>query len=90
MSITFPGPGCIVECMQGNKPVQHWVLEAQGDSVRLLSAGRRESKLAVSRLLPWYGPVYNAERTRQEMADILEEHRKTRETLAASCDIMQV
>ncbi len=88
--ITFPGPGCIVECMQGNKPVQHWVLETQGDSVRLLSAGRRESKLSVSRLLPWYGPVYNPDRSRQDMADMLEQHRLAREKLAAECDIMQV
>ncbi len=90
MAIAFPGPGCIVECMQGNKAVQHWVLEAQGDSVRLLNAGRRESKLSASRLLPWLGPVYTAERSRQDMADILEQHRAARDELQKTFDILQV
>jgi exoribonuclease-2 len=68
--------------MQGNKPVPHWVLEVQNDAARLLSPSRRESKLALSRLLPWYGPVHSPEKTREEIERILEETRALRETLA--------
>lgn len=88
--ITFPGPGCIVECMQGNKPVPHWVLESHNDAVRLLSPSRRESKLTLSRLLPWYGPQYAPEKSREEMEKILEEHRAARENIAASIDIAEI
>lgn len=88
--ITFPGPGCIVECMQGNKPVAHWVLEAQSGSVRLLSEHRKESKLNASRLLPWFGPRYGAEKPRDEIVKLLETHRAARESLAASIDMMEI
>ena len=88
--VHFPGPGCIVESMQGNKPVQYLVLESQGDSVRLLNAARRESKVPVSRLLPWLGPVYQGERSRQDMADLLEQHKTVRETLAASITMQEI
>lgn len=88
--VHFPGPGCIVESMQGNKPVQYLVLESQGDSVRLLNAARRESKVPVSRLLPWFGPVYPGERSRQDMADLLEQHKSAREALAASINMQEI
>lgn len=88
--IHFPGPGCIVEFMQGNKPVQAWVLETQSGSVRLLSETRRESKLSVSRLLPWMGPLYPGEHSKQSMADILEAHRLRREKFAASIDMDEI
>ena len=88
--LIFPGPGCIVECMQGNKPVPHWVLETQNDSVRLLSPTRRESKLAISRLLPWYGPQYSPDKSREDMERILEEHRAMREKIVPSIDIAEV
>ena len=88
--VQFPGPGCVVEFMQGNKPVQAWVLETQAGSVRLLSEGRRESKLSVSRLLPWLGPLYSGQRGKQEMADLLEHHRIRREELAASIAMDEV
>ncbi len=85
--VQFAGPGCIVECMQGNKPVQFWVLETQGDSVRLLNASRRESKAPVSRLLPWLGPSYPGEHSRQDMADLLEKHRLRREELSSGLNM---
>lgn len=76
--------------MQGNKPVQAWVLETQSGSVRLLTEGRRESKLSVSRLLPWLGPMYPGQIGKQEMSDILVGHRIRREELAASVNIDEI
>lgn len=88
--IAFPGPGCIVECMQGNKPVVHWVLEAQNGSVRLLSELRKESKLSASRLLPWFGPRCDGERSREEIVKILAERHAERETLTESVNILEI
>lgn len=88
--VIFPAPGCIVECMQANRPAIHWILETSGDTVRLLSSSRKESTLNVSRLLPWYGPRLPAEKTRDDIEKILKEHEKTRETLAAALDILEL
>ncbi len=85
--VQFPGPGCVVEFMQGNKAVQAWVLESQGASLRLLTEGRREIRLALPRLLPWYGPQYAPGPERQEIAALLERHRVRREELAAGIDM---
>ena len=88
--IHFPEPGCIVEYMQGNKASPAWVLEAQTGAVRLFSAGGRESKLAPARILPWMGPRYSGEKSRQEMTDLLERHRARREELEAAINMGEV
>ena len=85
--VLFPGPGCIVECMQGNRPVQHWVLESQGDGVRLMSASGKEMKMPVARLLPWYGPQYGSGKSREDIAALLGEHKATRERLCAALPV---
>ena len=88
--VVFPCPGCLVECMQGNKPALHWVLESANGVVRLLAFGGKESKLAVSRLLPWYGPVFSPDRTREEIAKILDAHASAREALARDVDMLAI
>ena len=88
--VLFPGPGCIVECMQANKPVQHWVLEAQGDSVRLVSASGKEMKMPVSRLLPWYGPQYGSGKSREDIATLLGKHKSARESLCALLPVDEI
>lgn len=80
--VRYPGPGCIVEFMHGNKPQQAWVLEEQGGKLRLFTLNKREMKLAAPRVLPWAGPQYSGEHTRQQMAEILQQHHTERETLA--------
>ncbi len=86
----YPGPGCIVEFLQDNRAVQGFVLEAQAGKVRLLLANRRELSLPVARLLPWSGPSYPGERSRQEMADLLAEHRSRREAAAGRVDVQEL
>ena len=88
--VVFPRPGCLVETMQGNKPVLYWVLEAGNDTVRLLAPGGRESKLNVSRLLPWYGPVFEPDKTREAIGKILEEHARRREETAGAVNILEI
>ncbi len=76
--------------MQGNRPVVHWVLEAGNDAVRLVSFSGKESKLAVSRLLPWYGPVFSPDKTREEIGAILESRAEAREALAREVDVLEI
>ena len=88
--VAFPIPGCLVECMQGNKPVLHWVLDVTNETVRILAPGGKESKLGVSRLLPWFGPVFSPSKTREEIGKILEEHSTVRETAANGIDVLSI
>ena len=89
-SVSSPVPGCIVECMQANRSSIHWVLEISGDTARLLSPTRKESKLNVSRLLPWYGPLYPADKTREEIEKLLKEHEANREALAGEVNPLEI
>ncbi|MCC8193265.1 MAG: ribonuclease catalytic domain-containing protein [Deltaproteobacteria bacterium] len=76
--------------MQGNKPVLHWVLEAGNGSVRILAPGGKEGKLSVSRLLPWYGPVFSPDKSREEIGKILEAHAARREATASEVNILEI
>ena len=81
--VQYPGPGCIVEFMQGNEPQIAWVMEEQKGKVRLFLPNRRETSLSSSRLLPWAGPSYSAPQGKDAMVDILEKHGERRKRLAA-------
>lgn len=82
--VNYPGAGCVVEFMQGNTPQIAWVMEAQAGKLRLLLPNRRETTLAVNRVLPWVGPQYGAGKSRDEACALLAERRLAREALAAS------
>ncbi len=88
--VLFPGPGCVVEFMHGNRPVQAWVLEEQSGGLRLFTVGQREVKMPASRLLPWSGPAYASGASRQVMQERLEFHKVTREALAAEIDVLEL
>ena len=75
-------PGCIMEFLQDNQPVTAWVLDVQGPRLRVFTAGQRELKLPVSRVLPWTGPQCAAGSSRQDMLDLLRTHNGRRERLA--------
>ena len=70
--VRYPGPGCLVEYLQGSSPVQAIVLEEQNGRLRLYGVNRRESSLPVSRLLPWAGPALGSGLSRQRMDEALE------------------
>lgn len=88
--VTFPGPGCLVEFMQGNTPLQAIVLEAQGPRLRLYASNRRETPLQASRLLPWTGPQIGAGLSRQNMDAALDEHKKLRASIYAAISPLEV
>ena len=81
--VTYPGPGCLVEFMQGNSPLLAVILEDQGGRMRLYTQNRREASLPASRLLPWSGPSLGSGLTRQAMDGAIDAHRSRREMLAA-------
>ena len=84
--IRFPGPGCVVEFMQGNRPQQAIVLEEQSGSLRLHTLARRETRMPLSRLLPWFGPASPLPDNKQEMHSILEAAHMRREALNSEID----
>lgn len=84
--VRYPGPGCIVEFLHGNKPNVAWVLEEQSGRLRVLTINRRESKLPAGRILPWAGPAHAADASREDIAHILQQHQDRRDELAAQVD----
>lgn len=83
-------PGCIVEYLHSGQPLLGWVVEAQPSRVRLININKREMKLPHSRLLPWPGPCYQQDASRQDMLDILEKHAVRRETLAEQVQPLEI
>lgn len=88
--VRYPGPGCLVEFLQGNTPMQAIVLEDQGGRLRVYGVNRRESNLPASRLLPWSGPSLGTGLSRQRMDEALEEHRTLRASIAAEVSPLEV
>ena len=88
--VRFPGPGCIVEYMQGNQPQTAWTLEESGGKLRLFTLGQREMKLAVSRMLPWAGPIYSGHFDRADMSSKLAEHHNKRQQIAGEIDPLEL
>ena len=84
--IRFPGPGCVVEFMQGNRAQQAIVLEEQSGSLRLYTLSRREIRMPASRILPWFGPSNPLPASKQDLHSALEATRLRRETLNAGID----
>jgi exoribonuclease-2 len=88
--VKFPGPGCIVEFLQGNRPEVAWVLEESAGRCRLYTMHKRETKLPAARLLPWAGPQYDPAASRAVMEERLSLHDARRQELAGGVDPMAV
>ncbi len=91
--VRYPGPGCLVEFLQGNNPMQAVVLEEQSGRLRLYGINHRESSLPASRLLPWSGPMLQrggVALNRAEMDAALEERRALRQSIAANISALEV
>lgn len=83
-------PGTVVEFMHGDQPQLAWVLEESSGRLRLLTINKREMKLPAARLLPWQGPVLNAEVSRRDIQNILNEHQEKRGEIQAGLDVMEL
>lgn len=88
--VRYSAPGCIVEYMEGNAAHIALVLEDTGGRLRLLLPNRRETRLTAARLLPWIGPLYAADISREDAVRLLEKHRQTRENLAEAIPVLEV
>ncbi len=83
-------PGQIVEYLQNNQPVVAWVCEVQSTRVRALNINQRDIKLPRSRVLPWIGPEYPRESTRQEILELLQQSQQRRQAIQNELDVMEV
>lgn len=88
--VRYPGPGCIVEYMEGNATQIAVVTEEQNGRLRLLLPNRRETRLGVNRLLPWSGPIITDMQSRDAAVRQLEAHRSQREATAQSINVLEV
>ncbi|MEG2172120.1 MAG: ribonuclease catalytic domain-containing protein [Desulfovibrionaceae bacterium] len=88
--VRYPGPGCIVEYMEGNATQIALVTEEQSGRLRLLLPNRRETRLGINRLLPWSGPMIADTQGRDLAVKHLEEHRARREAAAQAINILEV
>lgn len=88
--VQFPTPGCIVEFLQGNSPILGYVLEAQGDKVRLYTQAKKETKLPIARLLPWYGPAAASALNRAEMEALFNEHLTKRQAFQKEVNLEEL
>lgn len=90
MAPNYPVPGCIVEYLEDNAIHAGIVLEESGGKLRLLLPGRRETKLAANRILPWIGPVHPASLSKDEMVRLLEAHKLKREDKACAIPVLEL
>ncbi|MDR2801015.1 MAG: RNB domain-containing ribonuclease [Desulfovibrio sp.] len=88
--VHFPSPGCVVEFLHGNAPVQALVLDEQSGRLRLYSVGKRELNLPPGRILPWSGPGLGLNLSRQGMDESLEECRALRASTAAGISALEL
>ena len=86
----YVAPGNIVEFMHGNQPQLAFVMEEQSGKLKLYTINKRETKMPAARVLPWTGPQYSADSTRQEMLDLMLSHQEKRGEIQAGLDIMEI
>lgn len=88
--VNYPAPGCIVEFLEHNSVQIAMVLEESSGKLRLLLPSRRETKLAVNRLLPWYGPLLPVGMGREDAVRAMESARELRRVYKAEVDPLAV
>lgn len=88
--IQHPGPGCVVEFMQGNQPVTGIVIEEKSGRLRVFTQTGRETAVPAARLLPWSGPAHEGLSGRNAMEETLKRHVDERTRLARSIDTQEL
>ncbi|WP_031479336.1 ribonuclease catalytic domain-containing protein [Maridesulfovibrio frigidus] len=86
----YVAPGNIVEFMHGNQPQLAFVIEEQAGKLKLYTINKRETKMPAARVLPWVGPQYSPDASRQEMLDLMISHQENRGELQAGLDVMDI
>lgn len=88
--VDFPGVGCVIEYMEANEPVIAIVLDEQPNRYRLYTQGKKEVRLAASRVLPWSGPATSGSLNRSEMEKLMEECHEKRKSLRGEIDPQEI
>ncbi len=86
--VRYPGPGCVVEFMQGGKPHLAFVVGEKSGRLKLLTATSREMNHKLDRLLPWAGPQLDPALSRGEILAALAERQARRDALVEGVDAM--
>ncbi|MFW5734895.1 MAG: ribonuclease catalytic domain-containing protein, partial [Oceanidesulfovibrio sp.] len=89
-TVRHPVPGCVVEFMQSNRPQIAFVVGEKSGRLKLLTLNSREMNHKPERLLPWHGPKYDADLSRQDVLDCLAEHEKRRSGIESEVDAMEL
>ncbi len=82
--------GSIVEFLHDNLIQIAWVLEEQGGKLRLMLPNRRESNLSSARVLPWHGPHYGGQKSKDEIIQLLQEHKDKRKQVYQETDFVDL
>ena len=88
--VRYPQCGCIVEYLEGNTIQIAVVIGENGERLRLLLPSRREVTLSKNRILPWAGPRYSEEKSRDAFIALLEQHKSHRDELQETINILDV
>ncbi len=83
-------PGCIVEFLQENQTVLSCVLEVLDKQVRVLNINKRLLKLPAARILPWTGPVLDAQSSRQSILEALQYREQLRTDLQSRVNPLEL
>lgn len=86
----FLRPGAVVEFLQDNEAHLAWVLEEAQGKLRLLTRTKREVKLPAARLLPWSGPEYPGQATREEISHRLDDIESRRREIMAGVNAVEL
>ncbi|WP_235893924.1 ribonuclease catalytic domain-containing protein [Oceanidesulfovibrio indonesiensis] len=87
-TVRHPVPGCVVEFMQANRPHIAFVVGEKSGRLKLLTLNSREMNHKQDRLLPWIGPRYAPDLSRQEVLDLLAGHEERRAKIESEVDAM--
>ncbi len=82
--------GSLVEYLQDNQPVLAWILEGDTKHIRILNINKRILKLPISRILPWTGPSFPKDMTREDILHNLALHHNRRNRLIEAIDPLEI
>ncbi len=88
--LQVPTAGSVVEFLHANIVQIAFVLEDNNGKLRLLLPNRREMPLHQNRLLPWFGPSYKADLSKEEIVQILNKHQGAREKIAEEINVFEL
>lgn len=75
--------GCLIEYLQDNQPILGWILEDKIKSFSILNINKRILKINIPRILPWTGPHFSGDYSREDILEQLAAHHNLRHKIKA-------